>query len=326
MIGMSRNARRKWSLIRLELAIGGVLLVIAAVVYIPLTWFALHRPDMLLTADIHTEHISFSVIDREKAAFFIRGFRVAERGEAGACEDGLLTPSLGTSITYGRVGDGPVEITLNSPPGSVDVLDRGDGNPRKYTNLVEMAQDESCLEPRADLPGLRAEFSPMRFPIWGPAQIGKEFRPSAGFGPPEPSLLIDGKIDVSAHAWCASWLTRGFCSRSPYEVRTLTLPVASRLETPTRATWWGVAYVDRGKTALIAAVTTEAPELNLYRPGRPEAELISIPTLVQLTEDPTIIRVHLLILVVVAVAGTAAWLVDRILGDRSEGSGAHKQP
>ncbi len=154
---------------------------------------ALKEPDMLLTADIHTERISFDVIDREKAAFFIKGYRVAERRESGACEDGLLTPSFGTRIIYGRVGDGPVEIMLNSPPRSVDVLDRGDGKPKTYANSVVMAQDASCLKPRADLSEPRAEFSPMRFPIWGPAQIGKEFRPSAGFSPPEPSLLITEK-------------------------------------------------------------------------------------------------------------------------------------
>jgi hypothetical protein len=37
--------------------------------YLLLTVLALMRPDMLLVADVHTEQISFDVIDREKAAF-----------------------------------------------------------------------------------------------------------------------------------------------------------------------------------------------------------------------------------------------------------------
>ncbi len=92
----------------------------------------------------------------------------------------------------------------------------------------------------------------------------------------------------------------------------MTLPVASRLELPTTTTWWGVAYVELGKTALIAAVATEAPELKLYRPGRTEAELIFIPTLFQLTDDPTIIRVHILISVLAAGVGIAAWIAKHL--------------
>ena len=190
-----------------------------------------------------------------------------------------------------------------------------------------MVQDESCRNRRANSPDSLAAFSPLRFPVWGPARIGKEFRPSAGFSPPEPSLLIDGKIDVSAHAWCTGLLDGWFCSRSLYDVRTVTLPVASRLETPPPgSTWWGVAYVDPQKTALIASVATEAPELRLYRPGRTVAELISIPTLLQLTDDPTIIRFHILILVSGAVFTIAAYIAKHLydIASRSRRTGGIK--
>jgi len=293
-----------------------VLLPIIIIFYIYLVVHAIRNPDMLLVADIHTEHLSFEVIDREKAAFFIRGFRVAERGKPGACEDGLVEPALKTKVTYGRVGEGPVEITLDSQSGSVDLIDRGDGKPKQFSNSVVMVEDESCRQPNGNSHDTFAAFSPMRFPVWGPAQIGKEFRPSAGFSPPEPGLLIDGKINVSAHAWCIGLLDGWFCSPSLYVVRTVTLPVASRLETP-KATWWGVAYVDPQKTALVAAVATEAPVLNLYRPGRTAAEPILIPTLFQLTDDPTIFRFHITLLVLVAILALAGYLARHLHDMRS---------
>ena len=45
---------------------------IIIIFYFYLVVHAIRNPDMLLVADIHTEHLSFEVIDREKAAFFIQ--------------------------------------------------------------------------------------------------------------------------------------------------------------------------------------------------------------------------------------------------------------
>jgi hypothetical protein len=263
-----------------------------------LLWSWLKPVDVLSTAEIHTEYVSFDVIDSRKAAFHLEGIRIAELGQPGSCEAGLFTPGLRTKVSYGRVGDGLVEITITPAPGAtaaaVGLLDRGDGKPsERYTKPIAMEQDGSCLEPQAERPA-------MRLPIWGQAQIGREFRPAAGAGPPEPSLLIDGKLDVSAHAL---W------TQSLYEVRTVTLPVASRLETSNgKEIWWGVAYVDSMKTAMVAAVATEAPVLALYRPSRTKADFISVSTLTQLTDDPTIIRIHILLLVLAALAAIAEWV------------------
>ena len=156
-------------------------------------------------------------IDGQKAAFHLKGVKVAELGQSGSCEAGLFTPGLRTKVTYGRLGDGVVEITVTPPPdattAAVGLLDRLDGRPlERYTKPIVMEQDSSCQKPDG-------EAQAMRLPIWGNAQIGREFRPAAGAGPPEPSLLIDGKLDVSAHA---------FLTRSLYDVRTVTLPVGSK--------------------------------------------------------------------------------------------------
>jgi hypothetical protein len=273
------------------------ILLLLLLPYLGLILWALKQADVLSTAEIHTEYVSFDVIDSKKAAFHLKGVRVAELGQPGSCEAGLFTAGLRTKVTYGRVGDGLIEITVTPPPGvtaaAVGLLDRGDGKPsERYTKPIVMEQDSSCLEPDAKTPALR-------LPIWGQAQIGQEFRPAAGAGPPEPSLLIDGKLDVSAHA---------FLTRSLYEVRTVTLPVASRLETSDgKAIWWGVAYVDPLRTALIAAVATEAPVLALYRPYRTEADIISVSTLTQLTDDPTLVRIHILLLVLAVLVAIAEW-------------------
>jgi hypothetical protein len=266
-------------------------------VYVLVVFLVLPDADVLSTAEIHTEYVSFDVIDSRKAAFHLKGVRVSELGRPGSCETGLLTPGLHTTVTYGRVGDGPVEVTITPPPGTpvaaVGLLDREDGRPtERYIKAIAMEQDHSCLKRDEGVPA-------MRLPVWGQVRIGREFQPAAGAAPPEPSLLIDGKLDVSAHA---VW------TRSLYEVRTVTLPVAARLQSSDgKAIWWGVAYVDPQKTALIAALATEAPMLALYRPYRTGAEIISVSTLTQLTDDPTVIRFHIIILVVALLVATAEW-------------------
>lgn len=293
-------------------------LIALLALYILFVFYILPGAEVLSTAEIHTEHVSFDVIDSQKAAFHIAGMRVAELGSsAGNCEKGLFTPSLGADVTFGRIGKGPVEITITPDAGRSDaaagLLDRDESERpagrqarpgQRFVRPIAMQQDRACLNI-----GPEAGFPAVRLPIWGRAQIGREFRPAASVSSPEPSLLIDGKLVVSAHRAFATWLF----DTSLYEVRSVTLPVASRLEalrpdeSGRDAIWWGIASIDPDKTALIVNVATEAPRLALYRPYRTEADIISVSWLTQLTDDPSIIRVQIWLLGVAALAAVAEW-------------------
>jgi hypothetical protein len=269
-------------------------LLLFVCVLIPLS---LPSADVLSAAEIHTEYISFKVIDSRKAAFYVNGLMISELGRSGSCTTGLLSPGLNTTVIYGRVGDGPVEVTIMPPPeataAAVGLLDRADGKPLvRYTEAIAMRQDRACFKPDAGGPA-------MRLPIWGSVQVGREFQPAAGPGPAEPSMLIGGKLQVSAHA---------VFTRSLYDVRSITLPVASRLESSDRgAIWWGMAYVDPQKSALIAALATEAPVLSLYRPSQSKAEIISVTTLTQLTDDPNLILIYIVMLALGFLVTIAEW-------------------
>ncbi len=280
-----------------------IFLLLFVVLYLPiLIWARFCPADVLSVARIDTELISFDVVDVQKAAFHVSGMKVGERGsDKASCAAGLFRPGLGTKITYGRVGKGPIEIRVTpaarASGAATGLLDLGDGKPwLRYTGSLVLQEDDTC--PRDEL-GARA----IRLPIWGHAQIGHEFRPAAGTGRPEPSLLIDGKLDVSAHA---------FLTHSLYQVRSVTLPVASRLETggDGGAIWWGIASIDPDKVALVVDVATVAPELALYRPYsyRTKPDIISVSALTQLTDDPTLIRIHIVLAILAALALVSGWI------------------
>jgi hypothetical protein len=268
------------------------------------------RSDVLSTAELHTEFIRFTVADGHRAAFAVDGMRVGELGrESGSsCGHGLFTPERDTRIEYGRIGNGPVEITILPPDtesgrvphgGAVGLLEPTGGGRVRYDHAVAMQQDEACEREIGATD--RDHWQPARLPIWGEAEIGRDFQPASGADGSAPSVLIDGKLDISSHA---------IVTHSLYEVTSLTLPVGARLQTapPGGALWWGVVYTDPEKTALVASLATEASSLALFRPNQTGPDYLSASTLAQLMEDPTVIRFHILLLVLAALAAIAEWL------------------
>src|SRR6266446_81630 len=69
--------------------------------YLVLISWALRPADVLSTAEINTEYVSFDVSDSQKAAFHLKGVKVAELGQSGSCETGLFSPGLRTKVSYG---------------------------------------------------------------------------------------------------------------------------------------------------------------------------------------------------------------------------------
>lgn len=289
----SPNELARLLMIPILLAYGGLL--------VWALWF--WSPVMVSVAAVHTEQVSFVVMDRQKAAFHVDGMVIGPRGsDQAGCESGLFTPGLGAKVEYGRVGEGPLAIDVTpAEKGAVaGLLDRGDGGPSvPYPFPVVMQQDPKC-------PGY-AMFKSAPLPIWGDAQIGEEFHPAVAGDLPEPTMLLDGKVEAFAHAFRSNLL---------YNVSALSLPVASRLSTANsadnRAIWWGVASADHGATALTVHVSTEAPRLALYRPYQTNVDIISLSTTTQLFNDPTIRFMHACMAVLIAGVLVSEWMAKHL--------------
>ena len=178
--------------------------------------------------------------------------------------------------------------------------------PRLIDSIWFLSTDSSCKRSEA-----------MQFPIWGDVSVGLEFRPPNSADTPEPSMLIDGTIQVAA---------RSAFQDALYEVRSISVPTGARLQaydsravssrpnakSPTigsvaPAVWWAIAYVDPQRTALVTELATETPNIALYRPNRSVADRIGASDLTQLTTDPDIVRVHILALVFMALVFSCDW-------------------
>lgn len=281
---------------------------LAGVVYV-----FVHQPDVLSTADVHTEQVSFRVIDPPKAAFHVEGMRAAPVGTmpTGSCLDGLFTPGKRVTVTYGRLGEGPMEIKVIPPPEEADpdryesgtFWSRGAARPTQYRGAYYMTEDRTCPQPDS-----------FQFPIWGLVTVGQEYRPVEGAERPEPGLLLDGSLKVAAHEVFGSSL---------YEVTNVTIPVGGRLEAfdpahdanvlvsspkevaspsdPGLVLWWGTAYKDPQRTALAVELGTEAPRLAIYRPNRTHADVIGVSGLTELTKDPSFVRYQIFMILIGAI-------------------------
>lgn len=259
--------------------------------------------ELLAITSVQTERVSFIVADGQRAAFYVEGMGVSAGDEqpGTACVTGRVVPMKGVTVSYGRVGNGPLEIGLDAaedaPQGSpAAVLETGSGASQRLASPV-------VLIPRCGPP-------PLRLPIWGRVSIGNEFRSQATATPPEPSFLISGSVKV----WGKTALDRALNEpASLYPVMDLALPVGSRLETWTEARgkqggiWWGMAYPDPFKPALTVDVATEARQLALYRPNASGAEVIGVSPLTQIIKDPSLEDLHLVVAACLAVIG---WLLE----------------
>ena len=294
-----------------------ILLSLVGLLYVSalLRWAQpIHGASVVVSADLHTERVSFLVLDPAKAAFFVEGMKGGALGSqpTGECLTGLFTPAKDAVVTYGRRGEGAVEVTIKPASDKEQKSFAGTfqpqagSQPRLIDSIWFLSTDPSCKRSEA-----------MQFPVWGDVSVGLEFRPPNSADTPEPSMLIDGTIQVAA---------RSAFQDALYEVSSISVPTGARLQaydsrafssrpnakSPTigsvaPAVWWGIAYVDPQRTALVTELATETPNIALYRPNRSVADRIGASDLTQLTTDPDIVRVHVLALVFMALVFSCDW-------------------
>jgi hypothetical protein len=272
----------------------------------------LPSPEMVSIAALQTERIGFVAFDGRKAAFYEPGMRLAAGGEepSQSCVRGLITPTNGSTVSYGRVAIGDIEIDVSAPPGAMSGA---------IAATLDYPPEERLPARRLKAPLIlafddRCPSSPLRLPIWGSVTVGQEYRPQAVALPPEPTFLIAGEVKV----WAKTALHIGG-PPSLYPVSDLAVPVASRLEawrdSATLApvpVWWGIAYAGPDKAALEVDVSTEASELSLFRPNASEGEVIGVSRFTQLVSDPSILLLHIFAGAFLAIASLAARLATHL--------------
>jgi hypothetical protein len=311
--------------------------------------------NILSTADIHTERVKVKVVDRKRAAFQIAGFDVGLQGREPPllrCASGLFTPGLGATITFGRIGDGPMQITVAPQPGAGGSAAAGmletendsqEFSETVYMELAKSAENDpiKCASAASNSTS-RASSSRTpapRMPVWGLLTVGQESHAAEGYDP-EPTMILDGTFRISAHTALADEL---------YEVASITIPAGGRIEATNsrhtsiartfrwikqkfglfperrqgdrssqhqeeKAIWWGAVYVDSQKTALVLAAATEASKIALYRPNRKDADVFGVSTLAQFTQDPTLLRLYIILFVIEMLGALATWLAEHFAG------------
>jgi len=260
------------------LAAAAVVLEVLAALYIGLS-----KPHLLSNVEALTEVVSVRVGDGSKAAFPIYGMRMWLRDQVwdSGCPNGLLIPADDSTVTFSRVGMGEVEITVKwdqikgesipSKPVAQYYQENQDPILLK-TGLIEFRSEKDC-----------GRIPPTEWPIWGDISLGREFQPAKGPGERAPSFMIHGEIKVEARS---AWFD------TTYRVDPVTLPVGGRLESARvrpidpPSLWWGLAYVDPQKPALVVAAGTEARTLRIFRPLTREPEVVELTFFTQFFDDP----------------------------------------
>ena len=258
---------------------------------------ALTNPNPLSIADLNSEYVSVRVTDGHTGAFNVAGVRMAALGDKpGECTAGLVEPAPGATVTFGRVGLGPLEITID-PPANADSQTGpaaifqpiGDQPARPLSGQTAMVTDKECHPADA-----------LRLPLWGYVQFGHEYIPARSVDQPEPFFLLSGTIKIAAHA---------IYTHTLYEVASIVVPPGGRLqarrtdEDKLEAIWWGAATVDPYKEGLLINAATEASELYMFRPNQTRAETIEIWGWMRIRSDPT-----------VETASIVIWLIGLLYG------------
>jgi hypothetical protein len=261
-----------------------------------LIWIAVIGPGIIFTnpnplsvANLTSELVSVRVVDGRTGAFNVAGVQMAALGKkAEGCTGGLIKPVAGSTVTFGRVALGPLEITIDPPAdaGSLPVVaaifEPGNGGPaRELPGQTAIVADQSCHPPNA-----------LRMPIWGHVQIGREYVPATSADQPSPFFLLGGTIDIAAHA---------IYTRTLYQVASVVVPPGGRLQSSKTdedahaAIWWGAITVDPYREGLRVNAATESPELYIYRPNQTGAEALEIWGWMRIRSDPTVETLSIII-------------------------------
>jgi len=263
---------------------------------------ALPMPLVLSSVDAVVGRVQFVVTGRDLGAIPVGGMRATAGGLGGRCVAGLLVPDVGAEVGYERQADGSLSVLLIRGGARFEFVDAQPAV--RQSGGTEFIADRRCGE----------DLQPRRLPIWGRLRLGTEMRPSTGLGEAQSGMLLEGKLLVQARA-LTGWLS-AFGPPTVYAAAEVVLPVGSRVEARhfdgRDATWWGSVEPHKDRPALTVQAATETRELALFRPLRPDADIVTVSTLTQVFTDPNIVRVQIFVGVVLALLGLAATLAPLV--------------
>ena len=289
---------------------------------VSLTSFA--RPRLLSTLTAAVEKVVVRVDQPVQSTFVVHNVAMSVEGvPSPACVSGLVLPVQHSTITYSRIGEGKVFIEVAPPDdseveipleflpvGSQRAIQPGRG-PISFAVPAERPEKDAKPD-RLDCP----DGEPLvRLPIYGAVSIGEEQKAPVLPGPLDPGLLHSGSLEVSARAIVLGGLMRP----TTYPVGTISIPVGARLEAKASsdtaaAFWWGLVGVRKDQPGLHVVTATEAPAFSIYHPGISEPVDVEVGVLVQIFNDPNLMRLQVVIAVfllvfnlAISVFGIAPW-------------------
>jgi len=292
-----------------------VAFLVGCAVLVVIGLWVVPRPPVLSTVSAVTELVSIEKPNPALAAFSIYGMkgRLGDE-ESTECFDGVITPSENSRMTYGRVGYGPLEITIaphDKSGGDIGTyLPNGQPDAVRLKGSLYLQWDPTTCGKTipAELVGTGGsgaptaeKIGPPKLPIYGYASFGDEGAAMVSPGQPKPMHLISAQLKMSA---------RSLVSNALYDVTDLTIPVGSRIvgdgppppgtTSPERAAWWGAVYADPEKPSLSVEAATTSAKIYVIHPYQQNADTVEVPGWARLFYDPALVKGYIIFAVLIA--------------------------
>lgn len=232
------------------------------------------------------------------------------------CLAGLMTPNVGARVSYRRLDAGPMVVVVeraDDRPAAVFALTGGEAPAalQKASWIrLEAPTDEEEKNVCAGKPSLR-------LPVYGPSRIGTPLRPESAGGESASGALIEGTIDLYAKTVDVTKLREGANRLYPTSVSFMSIPpgseVSQHVEAGEARVPWAGFVRPNSDAALDARITTPANRIQIRRPGIGiEPETLATGLFARLTEDPVILSLQVVVVVLFSVFQVASsWLVAR---------------
>lgn len=278
-----------------------------------------------------TEFVSYDVAVPELAQLRLSGYALTYESASDSllgknlasptakkplCLTGLLTPNVGTRVSYKRIDTGPI----------VAVIERADGKPAATFSLSG-AEAPAALQ-KASWIRLEASTDPddkgacggkpsLRLPVYGPSRIGTPLRPESVGEESSSGVLIEGTIDLYAKTVELKHLNEGANRIYPTTVVQMDIPPGAELsqfvEKGEHAVPWAGFVKPNPDLALDARITTPANRIQILRPGIGiEPETLSTSLFAQIVNDPVILSLQVFAVLIFSIFQAASsWIVAR---------------
>jgi hypothetical protein len=282
--------------VRHRLQYGTALVAVAVGLYAGFLWM-LPQPRTWVTLKTTAEFLRFKAIKPDLTAFHAVGMwavSLDDKDELNGCVDAVVTPGQDARVEYRRGGDDFFRIIVDPPKqGEPSLLlqEKSKGYAAKSVagNVVFTANDDCDGD------------APKRLPIWGPTEFGEELKPAGPAGEIAPGMLINGTIEVYAHA--QERLIGISFPASVYSVMTFDLPPGSVLRSgipsEDEGTWTGAAIVSAHGTGFDVEATSNTPSVVLrssrtFGMSKTASRRIDLGHYAQFMKDPNILWIQLL--------------------------------